>query len=358
MTERNKHHTFKADEIPCQEISDPAVLSKNPLVSVKMITYNHAPYIAQAIEGVVKQETEYPFELIIGEDCSTDGTREIVFEFQKKYPDIIRVITSDKNVGMKQNGYRTTKACRGKYIAFCEGDDYWHRSDKLQLQVEYLEMHPECGIIYSDYDRYEVKTGKLIKSYNHYKRKKPPKHPQLIDILRGQCGILTCTVCVRNEQIQQVTESDSVLFSSDRFLMGDTPLWAEISCRANIFYFEESLATYNILQESTTNSRNIVKKYQFWRSNAEMRVYLAKKHNLPPDEIRSYEKHLYDWDIRLAFQQNNRSLGIAARKSLGILTLRQSFFFLGSQNTYLNRLLKASLNAYHYAKRLIGTTSG
>ena len=126
MTERNEHHTSKADEIPCQEISAPSVLSKNPLVSVKMITYNHAPYIAQAIEGVVKQETEYPFELIIGEDCSTDGTRDIGFEFQKKDPDIIRVITSDKNVGAKQNDYRTTKACRGKYIAFCDGDDYWH----------------------------------------------------------------------------------------------------------------------------------------------------------------------------------------------------------------------------------------
>ena len=83
MTQHIEYHTFKDDEIPCQEISDPAVLSKNLLVSVKMITYNHAPYIAQAIEGVLQQRTNFPFELVIGEDCSTDGTREIVFEYQK-----------------------------------------------------------------------------------------------------------------------------------------------------------------------------------------------------------------------------------------------------------------------------------
>ena len=97
MTEHNEHKNFKAGEIPCQKFSDPAVLSKNPLVSGKMITYNHEPYIAQAIEGVLIQETGFPIELVIGEDCLTDGTREIVFDYQRKYPDIIRVVTSEKN---------------------------------------------------------------------------------------------------------------------------------------------------------------------------------------------------------------------------------------------------------------------
>jgi glycosyltransferase involved in cell wall biosynthesis len=81
----------------------------DPLVSVHMITYNHAPYIAQTIEGVLKQKVDFPIELVIGEDCSIDGSREIVLQYQKKYPDIIRLITSDKNVGGKKNSYRTMK---------------------------------------------------------------------------------------------------------------------------------------------------------------------------------------------------------------------------------------------------------
>lgn len=147
MTKHNEHQTFKADEIPSQEISDPAVLSKTPLVSVPIVTYNHEHYIAQAIEGVLIQETDFPIELIIGEDCSTDRTREIVFDYQRKHPDMIRMITSDKNVGAPKNGLRIYKACRGKYLALCEGDDYWHHPLKLQMQVDCFAANPEVVLV-------------------------------------------------------------------------------------------------------------------------------------------------------------------------------------------------------------------
>jgi glycosyltransferase involved in cell wall biosynthesis len=132
-------------------------LAKTPLVSVKMMTYNHEPYITQAIEGILCQKTSFPFELVIGEDCSTDRTLEIVMDFQKKYPHVIRVVTSEKNVGAHKNSERTRKACRVKYIAFCEGDDYWQDSYKLKKQVDYLEDHPECGLVYSSYDVHHCK---------------------------------------------------------------------------------------------------------------------------------------------------------------------------------------------------------
>ena len=149
MTEHNEHQIFKTDEIPYQEISDPAVLSKNPIVSVKMITYNHEAYIAQAIEGVLMQETNFPIELIIGEDCSTDRTRGIVLDYQKKYPSVIRVIAWDKNVGMHANGQRTSGACRGKYIAICEGDDYWINPYKLQKQVDFLDGNQDYSFVFT-----------------------------------------------------------------------------------------------------------------------------------------------------------------------------------------------------------------
>ena len=85
--------------IPPTEISDPSVMAVKPLVSVLMITYNHGPYIADAIEGVVSQKTDFPMELIIGEDCSTDNTRKIALDYQRRYPETIRVIYSDRNVG-------------------------------------------------------------------------------------------------------------------------------------------------------------------------------------------------------------------------------------------------------------------
>ena len=112
-----------------------------PMVTVRTSTYQHGPYIKQCIEGVLMQKTTFPFEFIIGEDFSTDGTRGTVFEYAKKYPDIIRVITADYNVGMKANGQRCIRASRGKYMAICEGDDYWTYPYKLQKQVDFLEKN-------------------------------------------------------------------------------------------------------------------------------------------------------------------------------------------------------------------------
>lgn len=114
-----------------------------PLVSVWMITYNHEEFIAKAIESVIMQDTDFEFEIVIGEDCSTDSTRQICIDYQKRFPSLIRLITSESNVGFAVNGVRTFKACKGKYIALLEGDDYWTDPRKLQKQVSILEHHPE-----------------------------------------------------------------------------------------------------------------------------------------------------------------------------------------------------------------------
>ena len=130
-------------EIPCIETSDSEKLCKNPVVSVHMITYNHEPYIRQAIEGVMMQKTDFEFELVIGEDCSQDKTREICFEYQKKYPDKIRVLWWHENVSkLGGNGRRVGARCRGKFVAICEGDDYWIDPLKLQKQVDVMRSRP------------------------------------------------------------------------------------------------------------------------------------------------------------------------------------------------------------------------
>lgn len=154
-----------------------------PLVSVHMITYNHAPYIAQAIEGVLMQKTNFPFELVIGEDCSTDRTREIVLQYAQKYPKIIRVITSPNNVGMKKNSYRTIQACSGKYIAFCEGDDFWKNTEKLQMQVDLMDIRPECGLVFSDCDWIFTETNGIIKNYQKKNCEQINIQPNIVDIL-------------------------------------------------------------------------------------------------------------------------------------------------------------------------------
>ena len=119
------------------------------LVSINCITYNQEEYVADAIEGFLMQKTDFDYEILIGEDCSTDNTRKIVEEYAAKYPDKIRLITSERNVGCRKKfteGFSSNS--KGKYIAECEGDDYWIDPYKLQKQVDYLEGNPECTLCF------------------------------------------------------------------------------------------------------------------------------------------------------------------------------------------------------------------
>jgi len=126
------------------------VVSSNPSprISVCMITYNHARFIKQAIESVLMQKAVFPYELVIGEDCSTDGTREIVIGFQQQNPERIRLLLPELNLGMNANFIRTLQACRGQYVALIEGDDYWTSIYKLQKQAEFLDTHSDCSFCF------------------------------------------------------------------------------------------------------------------------------------------------------------------------------------------------------------------
>ena len=117
-----------------------------PKLSVSIITYNHENYISQAIESVLKQQVDFPYEIIIGDDYSTDGTRQILQSYQQKYPDIIQLVLHPRRydgVPGRVNNITNLYACRGQYIAMLDGDDYWISENKLQTQVDFLDRHPD-----------------------------------------------------------------------------------------------------------------------------------------------------------------------------------------------------------------------
>lgn len=145
----NDNYLSKQDfcDIPVIEIN-PLSTDTCPLVSVLMIAWNHELYVAQAIESIVAQQCDFSFEVIIGEDCSQDGTRAVCERYQRQYPELIRLIVADENVGMHRNLARLWHRARGKYIAICEGDDYWTDPKKLAKQAAWLESRPAytlCG---------------------------------------------------------------------------------------------------------------------------------------------------------------------------------------------------------------------
>ena len=126
--------------------------NEKPLVSICCITYNHAAYIRDCLEGFVMQQTDFPFEVLIHDDASTDGTADIIREYEAKYPDIIKPVCQTENQyskGVDVSSYNWNRV-KGKYIALCEGDDFWCEPQKLQLQFDFMEAHPDysacfCG---------------------------------------------------------------------------------------------------------------------------------------------------------------------------------------------------------------------
>lgn len=292
-----------------------------PLVSVVMITYNQVKYIAAAIEGVLNQEVPFQYELVIGEDCSTDGTREIVSTYQKNHPEIIRVITSDRNVGMVRNFFRTSRACTGAFLAFCEGDDYWHRRDKLQLQVQYLENHADCGLVCSNHDVSDVNKGTVIRNFLTYKKWEIAETFKPSDWVSSTTTvpILTVTVMLRRNLFEKVISADPYLYESGSLLMYDVQLWAEMAAVSKVGYIPESLATYNVSENSVTRQKDVENVLRFTISGCEMGLYLCKKYGMADDKRVERQQALWTTSLELACRTRNRTLAEDIRRKMSRL---------------------------------------
>ena len=253
-------------DIPCIETSDPEKLCKNPVVSVHMITYNHEPYIRQAIEGVMMQKTDFEFELVIGEDCSQDKTREICFEYQKEYPDKIRVLWWHENVSKFGGNYRrVTARCRGEYVAICEGDDYWTDSFKLQKQVDVLRQNPNVGLCFTDgkvifdhggesffwHEKHEIQGGLIngrdFCKWHAFGDEKRERFPPLT--------INTASVMYRAKV--EMTAVNSFDIFKWNLSLSDSVLWLGLAAKSDVWYLDEATMCYRQNNQGAMQTRGV-----------------------------------------------------------------------------------------------------
>lgn len=216
-------------------------MKNKPLVSICSITYNHAPYIRQCLEGFLMQKTNFPFEVIINDDCSTDGTTEILREYAEKYPDIIKPIYHDENLYSKgQRGFYK-KFCfpkaEGEYIALCEGDDYWIDPLKLQKQVDFLEENPEYVMVYTGFLNVN-QNGEIIQRKYHDTLMNKSKSGWIFPNLLWENFIMTLSVCVRRNTIVGNT-----LYEHSPFTY-DYSLFLCSSIQGKIKFFPDIMGAY------------------------------------------------------------------------------------------------------------------
>ncbi len=238
--------TFSADRT--EEL--PHCCPPAPVVSVCVQTYNHGKYIRQAIESVLAQQTDFPIELVIGEDCSTDGTRDIVLDYHARYPEKIRGLLSTENLGKytgngRLNLIRNLQACRGDYIAFLDGDDYWIDSSKLQKQVAVLQEDTDCTLCF--HSAVEQRNG-VERLY------RPPviQDTYGAEDLFAENFIRSCTVMYRNILKGAFPE----WFYSIPF--GDWPLHLLHAVEGHIRYIDDPMACYRVHAGGFWSSENYV----------------------------------------------------------------------------------------------------
>lgn len=230
------------------------------MVSVSMPVYNHEKYISQAIEGVLMQQTNFKFELIIGEDCSNDGSRRIIQDYEKRYPDIIKAIYHPVNIGVKNNAISIYRRAKGKYWAICEGDDYWTDKHKLQKQVDFLENHAQYSAVYHNVICVDKRDRPCKRtSINKYPHK--AEQTYTLEMLRGMAlaGQSASLVCRNLYKILGSRERIKVYENCD--CNGDQRACKVLACVGQIFFMEDEMACHRVvLNEGSSYSASIYKQ--------------------------------------------------------------------------------------------------
>lgn len=225
-----------------------------PLVSVLCHTYNQAEYLPAALAGILRQRTDFPFEVIVRDDASTDGTSELVKSYAERFPQIIRAVLEPENsyrLGVKPIA-ATVPLARSEFIAFCEGDDYWLGRDKLQGQVGFMREHPECGLVHANYLNLirmggAWRTRVALRNRVHLQYRSGAIYAAML----GANRIQTCTVLCRRRLVEDYRCGGPGV---DGYMVGDWPLFLYLAHESNIGFFERPLAAYRKTPGSLMNS--------------------------------------------------------------------------------------------------------
>jgi glycosyltransferase involved in cell wall biosynthesis len=307
-----------------------------------MITYNHEPYIRQAIESILMQQCIFSFELVIGEDFSSDETGAICREYASAHA-TVRLLPSGKNLGMLPNFFRTIEACSGKYIAFCEGDDYWTDPHKLQKQADFLEKHTESGMVCTDYSKLFQNSGVIKRDC--LKKAGYGLEIRFNDYLTDMSTIGTATVMARKELISAyIAETDQE--TRTRFYVGDSPLWLFIAARSGIAVLPYETAVYRILDSSACHITSDADHYRFVMNGLATADYFVSRYgNNDPILTDAIEQKRLKATLFHAFKTMDRTLAEKTRYKMmkyrpGLKRrLWSRFMQIGSGSRTANRVI-------------------
>ena len=251
-------------------------MEKNCKVTVICTAYNQESYITSALEGFILQQTDFPFEVLVHDDASTDGTAAIIRRYAAKYPDLIRPILQTENqfskIGFNGLYHGLIQQAKGEYIAFCEGDDFWTAPDKLQKDCDYLDAHPECGLVWSQ-SKVKIEDRVQDRPSNHlpYPICGPNRESDFRQMLLEN-HVDTLTVCCRKHLLDGFYD----LTKNQHWKLLDKAMWLYISRQAEIHRREEVTAVYRVLNNSAMARQTFASRDAFYHSCNDLCLFFAR----------------------------------------------------------------------------------
>lgn len=309
------------------------------LVSVCMITYYHEAYIRNAVESILMQETDFEYEVIISNDCSPDDTDSIINELIRHHPKCakIRYTRHEKNMGMQNNFIWALQQCKGKYIALCEGDDYWTDPLKLQKQVDYISRHYDCNLVFTDIKVWYETEKKFLPNWATITREKY----EFKDLIQRNI-ITTCCVLFRNPDNHE--ELSNYLRN---FKIGDYPLYLFLLRSGYAFFINEVTAVY---RQHKGGVFSLSGPENFINSNIEVLKELQQMGLSQKDLFfvkRSLVKWYYTKAVRLSANLCFDEVRLYIMQNLKIIDMRYNFkYFLLTVKMYL--LPKSKKGAFQF----------
>lgn len=269
----------------------------NPMVSIVIPSYNRDSTVGQTIDSILFQQCNFSLELIIGDDCSTDNARLVLLDYQRRYPDKISLIFHEKNIGLGANWATCVKAAKGNYICNCDNDDYWHNPEKLQLQVDFMESHPDENVLITNHRNHNRKTGVITEELAYIDRTMPLQQA----IFKGHVRFCNATLMYRTEFLKNHLNLDD--FIKYQFTLQDWNTWIILSAYTNFSIFPVSTATFGIETESITRPKTYESIINRFKNEKECYKYVCNlfPNDLPFDE-KGYDSYVFSILINHAFK--------------------------------------------------------